>query len=279
MKSKFLTRALTGAIFVIVLVGCILAGPITFSVLFAIICAMTVNEFCNIIKKSGLAQINKPISILAGVYLFLSFSYLEIAPGKFEILIPYLLLIIYLLISELYLLKDNSVNNMAYAFMAQLYIALPFALLNTLAFGNLSDCSVNDYIPVLPLSIFIFTWVNDSGAYCVGVLFGKHRLFERISPKKSWEGSFGGGIFTIVSSIIVANYFPVLSVMEWVGLALTVVVFGTWGDLVESLIKRSIGIKDSGNILPGHGGMLDRFDSTLLAIPASVLYLYLITLL
>lgn len=278
MKSKFLTRALTGTIFVFVLVGCILAGPIAFSILFAIICAMTVNEFCNIIKKSGLAQINKPISILAGIYLFLSFSYLGIEPDKIEIFTPYLLLIIYLLISELYLLKDNPVNNIAYAFMGQLYIALPFALLNVLAFGGVGDYNANGYIPIIPLSIFVFTWVNDSGAYCVGVLFGKHRLFERISPKKSWEGSFGGGILSIISSVIVANYFPILSVFEWIGLAVTVVVFGTWGDLVESLIKRSIGIKDSGNILPGHGGMLDRFDSTLLAVPASVLYLYIISI-
>lgn len=278
MKSKFLTRALTGAIFVIVLVGCILAGSITFSILFAIICAMTVNEFGNIIKKSGLAQINKPISVLAGVYLFLSFSYLGLSPDKTEILIPYILLIIYLLISELYLLKSNPVNNIAYAFMSQLYIALPFALLNILAFGSVGNLNTNEYSPIIPLSIFVFTWINDSGAYCTGVLFGRHRLFERISPKKSWEGSIGGGLLSILSSIVVAHYFPVLSVSEWVGLAITVVVFGTWGDLVESLIKRSIGIKDSGNVLPGHGGMLDRFDSTLLAVPASVLYLYVISL-
>ena len=279
MKSNFITRALTGAIFVAVLEGCILGGPITFSVLFAIICALTVNEFGNIIHKSGFAQINKPINMLAAVFLFFGFAYLGISPGNNEILIPYLFLIMYIMISELYLKRDNPVNNIAYSLMSQMYIALPFALLNVIAFQTSEGESISVYNPILPLSIFIFTWVNDSGAYCAGVLFGKHRLFERISPKKSWEGSFGGGIFSIIAAIIISMYFPILSIAEWIGLSLTVVVFGTWGDLVESLIKRKIGIKDSGNILPGHGGMVDRFDSTLMAIPAAVLYLYIISLL
>lgn len=279
MKNKFLTRALTGAVFVAILIGCILSGPIAFSVLFAIICAMTINEFGNIIEKSGLAQINKPISILAGIFLFFGFAYIGITSDNYAILTPYLFLIMYLFISELYLKKKNSVNDIAFSLMSQLYIALPFALLNVLAFYIPDESQTSVYSPILPLSIFIFTWINDSGAYCVGVLFGKHRLFERISPKKSWEGSFGGGIFSIIGAIIIANYFPILSHTEWIGLALTVVIFGTWGDLVESLIKRTIGIKDSGNILPGHGGMLDRFDSTLMAVPASVLYLYILSIL
>lgn len=279
MKNKFLTRALTGAVFVAILIGCILSGPIAFSVLFAIICAMTINEFGNIIEKSGLAQINKPISILAGIFLFFGFAYIGITSDNYAILTPYLFLIMYLFISELYLKKKNPVNDIAFSLMSQLYIALPFALLNVLAFYIPDESQSSVYSPILPLSIFIFTWINDSGAYCVGVLFGKHRLFERISPKKSWEGSFGGGIFSIIGAIIIANYFPILSHAEWIGLALTVVIFGTWGDLVESLIKRTIGIKDSGNILPGHGGMLDRFDSTLMAVPASVLYLYILSIL
>ena len=121
------------------------------------------------------------------------------------------------------------------------------------------------------------TWINDTGAYCTGMLFGKHRLFERISPKKSWEGSIGGGVFSIIAAIVMAHYFPFMPISIWIGLALTVVIFGTLGDLTESLLKRTIGIKDSGNILPGHGGMLDRFDSTLMAVPAAVVYLYIIS--
>ena len=220
--------------------------------------------------------------MLAGVFLFFGFAYLGVMPGQTEILIPYLFLIIYLLVSELYLKKKNPLNNWAYAMMSQIYIALSFAMLNVLAYhsigneGELSNYQVQ-YNPILPLSIFIFTWINDTGAYCTGMLFGKHRLFERISPKKSWEGSIGGGVFSIIAAIVMAHYFPFMQISIWIGLALTVVIFGTLGDLTESLLKRTIGIKDSGNILPGHGGMLDRFDSTLMAVPAAVVYLYIIS--
>lgn len=282
MKNNFIQRAITGIIFVGVLIGCILGGPISFTLLFALITALTIHEFGVIISKQPDVEINKPICMLAGVFLFFGFAYLGVMPGQTEILIPYLFLIIYLLVSELYLKKKNPLNNWAYAMMSQIYIALSFAMLNMLAYhsigneGELSNYQVQ-YNPILPLSIFIFTWINDTGAYCTGMLFGKHRLFERISPKKSWEGSIGGGVFSIIAAIVMAHYFPFMPISIWIGLALTVVIFGTLGDLTESLLKRTIGIKDSGNILPGHGGMLDRFDSTLMAVPAAVVYLYIIS--
>jgi phosphatidate cytidylyltransferase len=135
------------------------------------------------------------------------------------------------------------------------------------------------------LSLFIFLWASDTGAYLFGTWLGKHRLFPRISPKKSWEGSIGGGITAIVASQVIAYFIPfadsitpMMSHILWAGLAILVVIMGTWGDLVESLFKRKVGIKDSGSILPGHGGMLDRFDSSLLAIPAAVVYIYTIML-
>lgn len=282
MKNNFIQRAITGIIFVGVLIGCILGGPISFTLLFALITALTIHEFGVIISKQPDVEINKPICMLAGVFLFFGFAYLGVMPGQTEILIPYLFLIIYLLVSELYLKKKNPLNNWAYAMMSQIYIALSFAMLNVLTYhsigneGELSNYQVQ-YNPILPLSIFIFTWINDTGAYCTGMLFGKHRLFERISPKKSWEGSIGGGVFSIIAAIVMAHYFPFMPISIWIGLALTVVIFGTLGDLTESLLKRTIGIKDSGNILPGHGGMLDRFDSTLMAVPAAVVYLYIIS--
>ena len=278
MKSNFLQRAITGVIFVAVLVGCILGGPISFTVLFALISALTINEFGNIVNRMEHTRMNKPISILAGLFLFLCFGYIGVVPGANEIFIPYLFLILYLFISELYKKQSNPLNNWAYAMMSQIYIALSFALLNVLAYHSSATESVSQYNPILPLSIFIFNWVNDTGAYCTGMLFGKHRLFERISPKKSWEGSIGGAVFSIIAAIVLAHFFTFLSTGVWIGLGLTVVVFGTWGDLTESLMKRTLGIKDSGNILPGHGGMLDRFDSTLMAVPAAVVYLYLVGL-
>ena len=132
-----------------------------------------------------------------------------------------------------------------------------------------------------PLAVFLFLWSSDTGAYCVGSLLGRkipYKLFPSISPKKSWEGSIGGATFCIAASFALAHFFPIMSTAAWVGMALIVVLFGTWGDLTESLMKRHLGIKDSGNILPGHGGVLDRFDSTIMAVPAAVVYLYFISL-
>ena len=277
MKSNFLQRAITGILFVGVLVGCILYDPWTFSALFVVISALTIREFGHLINQVEGVSINKNITMLAGVYLYMAVMAFCTNLSGSKIFLPYLLLIMYLMISELYLKKENPVMNWAYSMLSQLYIALPFAMLNVLSFHTSPmDTSVS-YNPILPLSVFVFIWLSDTGAYCVGSLIGRHRLFERISPKKSWEGSIGGGIVAIGSSFIFAHYFPIMNMAEWAGLALIVVIFGTWGDLPESLLKRQLHIKDSGAILPGHGGMLDRFDSALMAIPAAVVYLYALT--
>ncbi len=279
MKNNFIQRAITGGIFVILLVGCTLYSPLSFGILFTLISALSVHEFAHLINSKGEVRINKTITALGGAYLFLALMGFCTSASDARIFLPYLALLLYLMITELYLKRDNPLGNWAFSMLSQLYIALPFALLNVLAYHNSIETSSVTYNPILPLSIFVFIWLNDTGAYCVGSLIGKHRLFERISPKKSWEGSIGGGILSIASSFIFAHYFPFLNMTQWAGLALTVVVFGTWGDLTESLMKRQLGIKDSGTILPGHGGMLDRFDSALMAIPASVVYLYLLTIL
>ncbi len=279
MKNNFIQRAITGGIFVILLVGCTLYSPLSFGILFTLISALSVQEFAHLINSKGEVCINKTITALGGAYLFLALMGFCTSASDARIFLPYLALLLYLMITELYLKRDNPLGNWAFSMLSQLYIALPFSLLNVLAYHNSIETSSVTYNPILPLSIFVFIWLNDTGAYCVGSLIGKHRLFERISPKKSWEGSIGGGILSIASSFIFAHYFPFLNMTQWAGLALTVVVFGTWGDLTESLMKRQLGIKDSGTILPGHGGMLDRFDSALMAIPASVVYLYLLTIL
>lgn len=278
MKSNFILRTLTGIVFVVVLAGSILLGPYTFALLFTLICALSVNEFSRLINQSGEARVNPTLAGVGGAFLVLAFwGFCTNNAGSY-ILLPYPTLLLYLMIRELYLKQPNPVANWAYTLMSQLYIALPFALLNVLAFHNNVQTGEVTYNPVLPLSVFVFLWLSDTGAYCVGSLIGKRRLFERISPKKSWEGSIGGGLLAIAVSLLAAHYFPFLSTAGWAGLALTVVVFGTWGDLTESLLKRHLGIKDSGNILPGHGGMLDRFDSSLMAIPAAAVYLYALSL-
>lgn len=275
--KNFIQRAITGIIFVAVLTGCIIGSPFSFGILFAIISGMATYEFCNLANKLEDVDINRNICTLGSVFLFFCFFYYGINPTDTGIFIPYLILLVYLMISELYLKKSNPIHNWAYSMLSQVYVGLPFALLNVLAFQSIEATSYYQFI--LPLSIFIFIWINDTGAYCTGMLFGKHRLFERISPKKSWEGSIGGAIFCIAAAFALAHWVPVMNTMEWIGMALTVVIFGTWGDLTESLMKRHLGIKDSGNILPGHGGMLDRFDSAIMAIPATVVYLYVLSFL
>ena len=279
MKNNFIQRAVTGVLFVIVLVGCILYSPLSFGILFTIISVLSVHEFAQLVSKSSEVSINKTITALGGAYLFLALmSFCTQQSVGARVFLPYLGLLLYMMITELYLKKKNPTGNWAYSMLSQLYVALPFALLNVLAFQNSSETGSVTYNPILPLSIFVFIWLSDTGAYCVGSLIGKHRLFERISPKKSWEGSIGGGIFSIASSLGFAHFFPFMPGWQWVGLAIVVVIFGTWGDLTESLMKRQLGIKDAGNILPGHGGMLDRFDSALMAIPAAVVYLYALTM-
>lgn len=279
MKNNFIQRAVTGVLFVTVLVGCILYSPFSFGILFTIISALSVHEFARLINQNGEISLNKTITSLGGAYLFLALmSFCTQQSVGARVFLPYLALLLYLMITELYLKKKNPTGNWAYSMLSQLYVALPFALLNVLAFQNSPETGSVTYNPILPLSIFVFIWLSDTGAYCVGSLIGKHRLFERISPKKSWEGSIGGGAFSIASSLAFAHFFPFMSWWQWAGLATIVVIFGTWGDLTESLMKRQLGIKDSGNILPGHGGMLDRFDSALMAIPAAVVYLYALSM-
>lgn len=278
MKSNFLKRALTGILFVCILVGCMLYSPLSFGLLFTLIAALSVHEFAHLVNAGGEVKINATITSLGGAYLCLALMGFCTQAADARIFLPYLALLLYLMITELYLKRSNPLGNWAFSMLSQLYVALPFALLNVLAFHNDPISSSVAYNPILPLSIFVFIWLSDTGAYCVGSLIGKHRLFERISPKKSLEGSIGGAVFSIASSFVFAHYYDFLSVGQWAGLAAVVIVFGTWGDLTESLMKRQLGIKDSGNILPGHGGMLDRFDSALMAIPAAVFYLYVLTL-
>lgn len=277
--KNFIVRAVTGIIFVAIVVTCFLT-PRAMAFLFAIVTGLTIWEFTGLVNEHKGVQVNRLISTVAGVYLFLAMAGFNSGITPSSVFIPYLLSIIYLLVAELYLKAEDPISNWAYTMMSQMYIALPFSLLNVLAFS-----APGQYSYVFPLSLFIFLWMNDTGAYLSGSLLGKHKLFPRVSPGKSWEGSIGGGILVVGVALLVwyllGTYFPDepnLSAAEWAGLGLTVVVFGTWGDLIESLFKRTLGIKDSGNILPGHGGMLDRFDSSLLAIPAAVVYLYTLTL-
>lgn len=280
--KNLVARTITGILFVAIVVVSFL-NPVAMTVLFSIVTALSVWEFTGLVNAREGVTVNRFICTVAGTYFYYAMSGFCSDMTPVTVFVPYLVTIVYLLVAELYAKNEDPINNWAYTMMSQLYIALPFSLLNVLAFRVTADGTT--FTSVLPLSIFIFLWINDTGAYCCGSLLGKHKLFPRISPGKSWEGSIGGGIFVIATAVFIWDFIEYhgindlhLSVYEWVGLGITVAVFGTWGDLVESLFKRTLGIKDSGNILPGHGGMLDRFDSSLLAIPAAVIYLFTLTL-
>ncbi len=281
--KNLVTRTITGVIYVVAIVVCFL-NPLAMEFLFAIITGLTLWEYCGLVNEIKGVCVNRFISTIAGVYLFLAFGgYCGGLVNTAIVFVPYLLTIIYLFVSGLYTRNENPLNDWAYTMLGQMYIALPFSTINILAF-NFSSDGIIIFNYVVPLCVFIFLWANDSGAYCIGSLLGKHKLFERISPNKTWEGSIGGLILVLIAAGIIgylnkdSQAMVGLNILQWLGLGIVVAVFGTWGDLVESTIKRTLGIKDSGNILPGHGGMLDRFDSSLMAIPASVIYVYTLTL-
>ena len=272
--KNLIIRALTGIIFVVVLVSAICIHPIFFLILFCIITGLTLWEFGGLVKHYENANLQRAVNVLGGVYLFIAtFVYANgLTDGK--IFLPYLLFIMLTMIAELYYKAPNPINNWAFTLFAQVYCAGSFSILNFIG-AEPGTPGVMSYTPLFIMAIFIFVWLDDTGAYLVGSLIGKHKLFERISPKKSWEGFFGGLILSLASSQAFAWFAPEINRMNWLGLAATVVLFGTWGDLIESLLKRTLGVKDSGNALPGHGGMLDRFDSVMLAVPASYIYIEL----
>lgn len=264
--KNLITRAFTGLIFVVVIISAIWYGAYSFSGLFCLITGLSVWELYGLLYGKNTNLIKRCTHVLGGVYLFAAtFMYRYDIAGS-DIFLPYLLFILILFIMELYYKADNPIKNWAYLLLIQVYAAGSFSLLNLVAIEG----AVYSAIPLL--AIFIFVWLNDTGAYLVGSTFGKRRLFERISPKKSWEGFFGGIAFVLIVAYILSCYFIEIAWYNWIGLSVTTVVFATWGDLTESLLKRTIQVKDSGSILPGHGGMLDRFDSIIMASPAAYIY-------
>jgi phosphatidate cytidylyltransferase len=272
--KNLLARSLTGIIFVILICIGIMWNSYSFFVIFSAAVMMCLWEFYHLINAQKRTKINPYSNCLGGFLLFL-ITYLY-ASGVFDyyIFFVYLIYIVGILISELYEKQQDPIIHSAYIFLGQTYIAIPFALLNLIAFRGISG-ETPIYNPLMILSLFVFLWINDTGAYVVGITFGKHKLFKRISPLKSWEGFAGGLVFTVASAFVFAYFEPSTHLFHWIGLSLSIVIFGTWGDLIESLMKRTLDVKDSGDSLPGHGGYLDRFDSFLLAVYGMLFYVQL----
>jgi len=264
--NNFVKRTISGGIFVAIVVTSILLSPYTFAVVFAVFTALAAHEFHKLTNKPVDIQVNKTVALIGALLLFVcSFVY---ASGKFQYPIYsfYGLYIVAVFIAELYRKKQNPVNNLAYFILGQIFIALPFSLLSYILF-------VSDYQPIILLAVFISIWVNDTGAYVTGMLLGKHKLFERISPKKTWEGFIGGAVFALLSGFVFSLFIPELNLLQWFIFSEIIVIFGTFGDLTESLMKRTENVKDTGNIIPGHGGLLDRFDSMLMSAPVIFIWL------
>lgn len=246
--------------------GSIYFHPYAFLLLFAVIVGLGLWEFHSFTGHRSM----RLLGALGGIYLFAaSFFYAGGHVGGW-IFLPYILFLQFMLVRGLYLKTENPVNDWAIALFAQLYCAGFLSLLNFIAF----DPATAEYSPYCVLLIFAFVWLNDTSAYLIGSMFGRHKMFPRISPQKSWEGFAGGFVVTLSGSLLFAGLFPGLltPMHHWPALAVIVVVFATWGDLVESLMKRNFEVKDSGTLLPGHGGILDRMDSVILAVPAVYIY-------
>lgn len=270
--SNFIQRAITGIIFIVVIGVALIVSPITYAMLMVSVVSLATNEFCRMIRSAGLSP--HFFSVLGVNVVAFALSFL-IYYNNYD---PRFLLIIVILIWGVFLVElmsknENPLQNIALTLLSTIYIGLPFSLFNLLAFKN----GVYDWHPVILL--YILVWINDTGAYLTGVTLGRHKLYERISPKKTIEGCIGGVVFTMLAAYLLSIYMPDLSLKPIVAIVMgfLVAVVGTIGDLIESMFKRSVKVKDSGTLLPGHGGVLDRFDAILFAVPIVSLLYYFFT--
>lgn len=265
------TRAITGFFFIAVLIGAVCLGPYTFVLLFLLIGTASVYEFYRMVHTEN----TRPLLVLgvgATVVGLGLVSTVLIGLLPYSVLPFSIVAVLLLYIASLFQKTVRPIQDVAYSLFGLIYAAIPFAFFMSLGF---IQGSYNAYIP---LGFLILLWTNDTGAYLAGKSFGRHKLFERISPNKTWEGFVGGVVLAVLAGMILSHYFGVFPFWCWVCMALIIGVFGTLGDLVESLLKRNIGVKDSGNILPGHGGLLDRFDGLLMAAPLVYLFLRFMTM-
>ncbi len=276
-----LRRIISGTIYVLVVVGGILAGclhPWAYIAVFGLICSLSLYEFIRLMNQHDACHISSWLNITAGIVLFISgYAYFS-GQCNAAAFLPWLVFFLIFCIRDIYVNPQENMHSIAYSFFAQVYISLPMMLLSGIAFQQQDGARV--YCPELLLSLYAFIWISDTFAYLMGVSLGrifKHPFMARISPKKTWEGFVGGVVFTLLAGYLTSLLLPsLMNTWQWMGLALVIALSGVYGDLFASLIKRSTGVKDFGKIMPGHGGMLDRIDSSLLAIPASVIYCYFV---
>jgi phosphatidate cytidylyltransferase len=282
--SNLLRRSLTAVWIVVFILGGLWIHPISFFFTGLILLAGTQYEYYLMIKSTGLKpQMFSGILIGISVYIISTLIAAGILPVKaFLFIIPMMSVV---MIIELYRRQEKPFDSLAHTFFPILYTAIPFSMFPFAAFNpienpagglhSLIPSSFPGFSPGILIGYFVLLWLNDSGAYLIGVSFGKHHLFKRISPKKSWEGFFGGLFIAAAIAWIFSGFIGVLEKNNWIIISIIISITGTYGDLVESMLKRSIGVKDSGKIMPGHGGFLDRFDSVMISFPLVYLYISL----
>lgn len=269
--KNILLRSLSGTIYVALIVAGVLVSKWTVLALCLLLVILAQIEYFTLYSHDD-AKRRRIICVADTVGAMILTGGVWLLTNYFSAigLMAYLIYLLFRLVMQLYISKDTPLSTLAYSFMGQLYIALPISLLPILE-------------PHIALAMFIFIWLNDTGAFIVGCSIGRHPLFPRISPKKSWEGFWGGIVFSIAAAILFGTFWPdyfmstpigSIPIGVFIGMAFTVSIFATWGDLVESLLKRTLHVKDSGHIMPGHGGILDRIDSLLCVLPATLCYLF-----
>ncbi|NGM60994.1 phosphatidate cytidylyltransferase [Sphingobacterium sp. SGG-5] len=261
-----LQRAITGFFFVVLLIGATLLGPEVFVVFFSLIGIGCLYEFYGMVSKGTVKpQVLWGILTASVLGLLIGLHCVGMIPfAKVWLIVPMFSM---MCIVSLFQKRERPFDDIAYTSLGIGYAFLPFLFFVALGFVQ------GSFNPYIPLGFLIILWSNDTGAYLAGRSFGKHKLFERISPNKTWEGLIGGVVFALLIAINLAQYFEGLTSGQWATMAVLIGIFGTFGDLVESMFKRSLGVKDSGHILPGHGGLMDRFDGLLLAAPLVFLFL------
>ena len=277
--SNFFRRTLTGVWIVLFIFGGFWLHPVSFFLTGLLLLTGTQYEYFMMISSTGVKPQMLP-GIITGIAVYVLSTLIaagKIPSDSFLFLIP---LISIIMIIELYRKKEKPFDSLAHTFFSVVYIAVPFSMFPFAAFSrngidSILPHSSIQFSPAIVLGFLVLLWANDTGAYLIGITFGKHRLMERISPKKSWEGFFGGLLITAAIACLLPGWFGVLCITDWIIISVIISVTGTYGDLAESMLKRSLGVKDSGNILPGHGGFLDRFDSMILSFPLVYLYILL----